>query len=137
MSSRKKKHSVLSWCLLSCLVASAVTLNGCSRSHDETISGVQIPIPAGVAKSPQQGIELALPGFGGAQISYKGNVEPEKVMDFYKKEMPDRGWQPAAGLLTKGGMLSYTKEGKAVVIMVGSKDSKTTALTIMVGGAPR
>jgi hypothetical protein len=113
-----------------------VTLAGCSGSYEETIAGVQVPIPGGVTKSPQQGIELALPGFGGAQVSYEGNVEPENIMAFYKKEMPARGWQPAAGILTKGGMLSYTKEGKAAVIMVGPKDGKT-ALTIMVGGAPR
>jgi hypothetical protein len=89
-----------------------------------------------VTKSPQQGIEVALPGFSGAQVSYEGNIEPEKIIDFYKKEMPARGWQPAAGILTKGGMLSYTKEGKAVMIMAGPKDGKT-ALTIMVAGAPR
>jgi hypothetical protein len=136
MLPEKRKNSILLSCLLSWLVASAVTLAGCSRSHEETIAGVQVPIPGGLTKSPQQGIELALPGFGGAQVSYEGNVAPEKVMDFYKKEMPDRGWQPAAGILTKGGMLSFTKEGKAVMIMVGPKDGKT-ALTIMVGGAPR
>jgi hypothetical protein len=136
MSLGKKKNSILLSYLLSWLVAGAVTLGGCSGSHDETIAGVQVPVPRGMTKSPQQGIELALPGFGGAQVSYEGNVEPEKLMDFYKKEMPNHGWQPAAGILTKGGVLSYTKEGKAVVIMVGSGNGKTS-LTIMVGGAPR
>ena len=124
-------------CFFVCsLLASAVTLTGCSGPKEETIGGVQVPIPRGVIKSPQQGIQLALPRFGGAQASYDGNVEPQKIMDFYKKEMPARGWQAAGGLLIKGGMLSYTKEGKAVMIIVGAKDSQTV-LTIMVGGAPR
>jgi hypothetical protein len=114
----------------------AIVASGCSRSYDETIAGVQIPIPHGMAKSPEQGIQLALPGFGGAQVSYEGNVAAEEVVAFYKKEMPERGWQSAAGILGKGGMLSYTKESKAVVVMVGSKDGKT-ALNIMVGGVPR
>jgi hypothetical protein len=114
----------------------AIVASGCSRSYDETIAGVQIPIPRGMAKSPEQGIQLALPGFGGAQVSYEGNVAAEEVVAFYKKEMPERGWQSAAGILGKGGMLSYTKESKAVVVMVGSKDGKT-ALNIMVGGVPR
>lgn len=130
------KNSALLFCLVCWSVASAVALMSCSGSYEETIAGVQVPIPRGVTKSPEQGIQLTLPGFGGAQVSYEGNLEPEKIMDFYKKEMPARGWQAAAGILTKGGMLSYTKEGKAVVIMVGPKDGQT-ALTIMVGGAPR
>jgi len=131
-----KGSALLLFCLVCWFVANAVTLTGCSGSYEETIAGVQIPIPRGVTKSPQQGIQLALPGFGGAQVSYEGNLEPEKIIAFYKKEMPARGWQPAAGIIIKGGMLSYAKEGKAVVIMVGSQDGQT-ALTIMVGGAPR
>ena len=121
---------------VSWLVVTVLILSGCSGAYDETIAGVQIPIPRGMTKVPQQGIELALPGFGGAQASYEGSVEPEKVVAFYKKEMPERGWQSAAGILGKGGMLSYTKEGKALVVMIGTKDGQT-ALTLMVGGAPR
>lgn len=133
---KRKSKAILLSCLLSWCVASAVTLAGCNGSHEETIAGVQIPIPRGMTKASRQGIELALPGFGGAQTSYEGDVEPDKVVEFYKKEMGNRGWQPAAGILTKGGMLSYTKEGKAVVILVGPGNGKTS-LTIMVGGAPR
>ena len=129
-------HSALSLRFVSWLVGTVLILSGCSGSYDETIAGVQIPIPRGMAKAPEQGIELALPGFGGAQANYEGSLEPEKVVDFYKKEMPKRGWQSAAGIISKGGMLSYTKEGKGVVVMVGAKDGRT-ALTIMVGGAPR
>ena len=129
-------NSALLLRFVSWLVAAVLILSGCGGSYEETIAGVHVPIPRGMTKSPQQGIELALPGFGGAQASYEGSVEPEKVVAFYKKEMPERGWQSAAGILGKGGMLSYTKEGKALVVMIGTKDGKT-ALTLMVGGAPR
>ncbi len=129
-------NSALSARIVSWFFVAALILSGCSGSYDETIAGVHIPIPRGMTKSPQQGIELALPGFGGAQTAYEGSVEPEKVVAFYKKEMPARGWQSAVGILGKGGMLSYTKEGKALVVMIGTKDGKT-ALTLMVGGAPR
>ncbi len=116
--------------------AAAISLSGCSRSHEETIAGIAVPIPAGMTKSPQQGIGFALPGFGGAQAIYEGSMEPEKVIDFYKKELPGRGWQEAASMVGRGGMLSYTREGKALVLMIGSQDGKTS-LSIMVGGAPR
>ncbi len=118
-----------------CLLVAGI-FSGCARSHEETIAGVSVPIPRGMTKSPQQGIQLTLPGFGGAQANYEGSVEPEKVVAFYKKEMPERGWQPAPGILAKGGMLSYTKEGKALVVMIGTQDGKTT-LTFMISGAPR
>ena len=131
-----KRNPALSARIVSLFFVAALILSGCSGSYEETLAGVQVPIPRGMTKSPQQGIELALPGFGGAQAGYEGSVEPEKVVAFYKKEMPERGWQSAAGILGKGGMLSYTKEGKALVVMIGTKDGKTS-LTLMVGGAPR
>lgn len=131
-----EKKSALSARIVSLFFVAIVISSGCGGSYEETIAGVHVPIPRGMTKSPQQGIELALPGFGGAQASYEGSVELEKVVAFYKKEMPERGWQSAAGILGKGGMLSYTKEGKALVVMIGTKDGKT-ALTLMVGGAPR
>ncbi len=116
------------------LFAAVVISSGCGGSREETIAGVSVPIPRGMTKSSQQGISLALPGFGGAQANYEGTLEPEKVVDFYKKEMPERGWQSAASILGKGGMLSYTKEGKTLAVMIGTQDGKT-ALTLVVGGA--
>jgi hypothetical protein len=47
--------------------------------------------------------------------------------------MPDRGWTPNLSLISRGGMLAYTKEGKSVLVTVGRNDGKTT-LTITVGG---
>lgn len=131
-----KNNPPLSACIVSLFFVTIVILSGCGGSYEETIAGVKVPIPRGMTKSPQQGLQLALPGFGGAQVNYEGNIAPEKVVAFYKKELPERGWQPAAGILGKGGMLSYAKEGKALVVMIGTQDGKT-ALTLMVGGAPR
>jgi hypothetical protein len=131
-----KINSDLSVSIVAVVLFAAIISSGCSRSHEETIAGVPVPIPAGMTKTPQQGIAVALPGFGGAQANYEGSVEAEKVVDFYKKELPGRGWQSAAGIVGKGGMLSYTKEGKTLVVMIGSQDGKTS-LALMVGGAPR
>jgi hypothetical protein len=132
----RENNSALLLRFVSWLVVAVLILSGCGGSHEETIAGVHVPIPRGMTKSPHQGLQLTLPGFGGAQANYQGNLEPEKVVAFYKKEMPERGWQPAAGILGKGGMLSYTKEGKALVVMIGTQDGKTS-LTFMIGGAPQ
>jgi|SRR5213594_193175 len=99
---------------LTCWFCMAVMLAGCDGSHDETVGGLQVPIPGGMTKSEEKGVELSIPGFGGAQASYRGKLEPNQVVDFYKKEMPARGWKPSIGVLSQGGMLTYVKEGKSL-----------------------
>ena len=117
-------------------VVLTLSLAGCSSSYEETVAGVKIPIPSGMKKSQTKGIELSLPGFGGAQTSFQGNLEPDKIIDFYKKEMPNRGWRPNMELTSKGGMLTYTKENQTVVVMV-TKGDGGSSLSITVGGTGR
>ena len=117
-------------------VVLTLSLAGCSSSYEETVAGVKVPIPNGMTKSQAKGIQLSLPGFGGAQASFQGNLEPDKIVEFYKKEMPSRGWQPNMELISKGGMLTYTKENQTVVVMV-SKGAGGSTLSITVGGTGR
>lgn len=105
-------------------------------SYEETVGGVKVPIPNGMTKSQAKGIQVSLPGFGGAQASFQGNLEPEKIVEFYKKEMPSRGWQPNMELTSKGGMLTYTKENQTVVVMATKSDGGSN-LSITVGGIGR
>ncbi len=119
---------------LTCCFCMAVMLAGCDGSHDETVGGLQVPIPGGMTKSEEKGVELSIPGFGGAQASYRGKLEPNQVVDFYKKEMPARGWKPSIGVLSQGGMLTYAQEGKSLIVMVG-KSNGDTNMTITVGAA--
>ena len=106
---------------------------GCNKSYDEKIAGVEIPIPRGMKKSDGTGVEVALLGFGGGQSSFRGQLEPGKVIEFYEKEMPSRGWQPNAGVISQGGMLTYAKDNRTVIIMVGGNNDATT-MTVTVGG---
>jgi len=118
------------------LIGLTLIFAGCSSSYEETVAGVKIPIPSGMKKSQTKGIELSLPGFGGAQTSFQGNLEPDKIIDFYKKEMPNRGWRPNMELTSKGGMLTYIKENQTVVVMV-TKGDGGSSLSITVGGTGR
>ena len=86
---------------------------GCGGARDETVAGVVVPVPRSMERLSGQGIELSLPGFGGGQASFLGNMAPEEIIEFYKKEMPARGWQSGTSLLGRGGMLTYSKEAKA------------------------
>jgi hypothetical protein len=46
------------------LLAMILIFAGCSKSYDEKIAGVEIPIPRGMKKSDGAGVEVALLGFG-------------------------------------------------------------------------
>jgi hypothetical protein len=118
------------------LSAMVLIFAGCSRSYDEKIAGVEIPIPRGMKKSDGAGVEVALLGFGGGQSSFRGQLEPGKVIEFYEKEMPSRGWQPNLGVISKGGMLTYAKDARTVMIMIGGNNGVTT-MTVTLGGTGR
>lgn len=119
-----------------CIICIAVGMSSCGGPHEETVGGVKIPIPGGMTRSQESGIEVSLPGFGGAQATYQGKLAPETVIDFYRKEMTARGWQPSLGLVSKGGMLTYVKDSTTVIITVGKTDNGT-GMTIIAGGTQR
>ena len=114
----------------------ALLAPGCSGSYEDTVAGVKVPIPSGMTKSQGKGIELSLPGFGGAQASFQGGMAPDKVIEFYKQEMPARGWEASIGVVSSGGMIAYSKENKTVVVMVTKSDGGSS-LSITVGGTER
>ena len=107
---------------------------GCtaSQTREETIGETTIPIPGGMERVEGGKIELALPGFGGGRAVYQGRVRPEEVVKFYQTAMPERGWKENASIVSQGGALAFSKEGRSVVITVGSVDRGAT-LDIIVG----
>jgi hypothetical protein len=119
-----------------CLIWLTISVSSCGGSYEETVGDVKIPIPRGMTKSQQKGMELSLPGFGGALAAYEGKMAPDSVVEFYRQEMPARGWEPSLGLLSQGGMLTYVKDQKTVIVTVGKTDSGTS-MTITVAGAQR
>ena len=107
---------------------------GCGGSRDETIAGVEIPVPAAMTQSAAKPIEMSLLGFGAGQATFHGSMDPEKIVEFYKEKMPARGWQPNMNLRGGSAMLAYSKEGKTLLIGVSRQEGKTH-LTLAVGGA--
>jgi len=107
---------------------------GCSagQPHEEVIGETTIPIPGGMERVEGGGVELALPGFGGGRAVFQGRVRPEEVVKFYRTEMPGRGWKENASIVSQGGALAFSKEGRSVVVTVVSAESGTT-LDILVG----
>ena len=116
-----------------CTFFLVLLLHACGGSREETIGGVNVPVPNQMKKSDSGGVDVSLLGFRGASASFQGDTDPDKVIEFYKKEMPQRGWTPNMTLVSRGGMLAYSKEGKSVLIATG-KNEGTTTLNITVGG---
>ena len=107
--------------------------SGCGGSYEETISGVKIPVPKAMTRRSEQPVEMTFLGFGAGQASFHGNMDTDKIVDFYKKEMPARGWQPNMNVQSGDAMLAYSKEGKTMLVAV-SKEKDGTNLTLTVGG---
>jgi hypothetical protein len=108
-------------------------LFACGGSRDETVSGVTLPVPKAMKKGVEKPVELSFLGFGAGQATFHGDMETEKIVEFYKKELPARGWQQSMNLQTGSTLLAYTKEGKTVLIGVGKQD-RETVLSLTVGG---
>ena len=60
-------------------------------------------------------------------------MDSAKLIEFYKKELPARGWQESMNLRSGGAMLAYSKEGKTLLIGI-SKQNEETVLSLTVGG---
>jgi len=111
----------------------AVILTACAGSRDETISGVTVPVPSAMKKGSEKPVEISFLGFGAGQVTFHGAMETTKLVEFYQKEMPARGWQPSMNLLSGGAMLAYSKDGKSVLIGIGKQNGETV-LSLTVGG---
>ena len=111
----------------------SLLLSACGGSSDETISGVTIPVPSAMKKGSEKPVEFSFLGFGAGQVTFHGNMETDKLIEFYKKEMVSRGWQPSMNLRSGGAMLAYSKDGKSVMIGIG-KQNDETVLSLTVGG---
>ena len=108
-------------------------LSACGGSRDETVAGATLPVPSAMKKSADKPVEIAIFGFGGGQASFHGDMESAKLVEFYKKELPARGWQESMNLVSGGAVLAYSKDGKTVLIGI-SKDDKGSVLSLTVGG---
>jgi len=124
--------------LLPFLVATflLILVSGCNRSYEETISDLKVPVPKAMIRSSEKPVEMTFLGFGAGQASFHGNMDTDKIVEFYKKEMPARGWQPGMNVQSGGAMLAYSKEGKTILVSI-SKEKSETSLTLTVGGVGR
>ena len=110
-----------------------ILASSCATSRDETIGGVTVPVPSAMKKSAEKPLEVSILGFGAGQATFHGNMESAELVEFYKKELPARGWQENMKLLSGGAMLAYSKDGKTLLIGI-SKQDKDTVLSLTVGG---
>ena len=126
----------LNLCVIMIAVFYAFDLSGCGGSYEDTIAGVTVPVPKSMTKSSEAPVEMKFFGFGAGQASYHGKMESDQIIEFYKKELPARGWQPSASMRGGGAMLAFSKEAKTLMVAVG-KQNDETSLTVIVGGTGR
>lgn len=114
----------------------AFGFSACGGSYEDTIAGIAVPVPKSMTKSSQAPVEMKFFGFGAGQASYHGKMASDKIVEFYERELPARGWQPGASMRAGGAMLAYSKEAKTLMVAIG-KQNDETSLTLTVGGTGR
>jgi lysophospholipase L1-like esterase len=127
------RHSLLPFLVATFLL---ILVSGCNRSYEETISDVKVPVPKAMTRSSEKPVEMTFLGFGAGQATFHGNMDTDKIVEFYKNEMPARGWQRDMDVRSGGAMLAYSKEGKTMLVAI-SKEKSETSLTLTVGGVGR
>lgn len=121
------------WTVLGILL---VLSSACARSYEETIAGVTVPVPKAMKRGNEKPAEMSLLGFGAGQATFHGKMDTDEIVEFYKKELPARGWRPNMNLRSGGAMLGYSKEGHTLLIGIGKQES-ATVLTLTVTGLTR
>ena len=107
--------------------------SACAGSRDETVGGVTVPVPSAMKKGAEKPVEVSIFGFGAGQASFHGSMKSADVVEFYKKELPARGWQESMNLRSGGAVLAYSKEGKTLLIGISNQKDETV-LSLTVGG---
>ena len=115
------------------LLTALLLFGACAGSRDETVGGVTLPVPNAMKPGAGKPVEISLLGFGAGQATFHGAIDSAKLIEFYKKEMPARGWQESANLRGGGAILAYRKDGKTVMIGI-SKANEGSELSLTVGG---
>ena len=64
-------------------------------------------MPKALAKNSEKPAEMSFLGFGAGQASFHGNMETDKIVEFYQKELAARGWQPNMNMQSGDAMLAY------------------------------
>ena len=95
---------------IAAVLALIVSTSSCGGSYEETISGVAIPVPKAMSRGSDKPVEMNFFGVGAGQASFHGDMDAEKIVEFYKKEMPARGWQPNMSL--RSGSTSCIQQGR-------------------------
>ena len=109
----------------------AFGFSACGGSYEDTIAGIMVPVPKPMAKSSEAPVEMKFFGFGAGQSTYYGKMESDKIVEFYKRELPARGWQPGATMRSGGAMLAYSKDAETLMVAIG-KQNDETSLTLTV-----
>jgi hypothetical protein len=126
----------IAWRRCTALVTLLLLSSACARSYDETIAGVTVPVPKAMKRGSEKPAEMSLLGFGAGRATFQGNMDTDEIVEFYKKELPARGWQSNMNLRSGGAMLAYGREGHTLLIAIGKQES-TTVLTLTVTGLTR
>lgn len=91
-----------------------------------------IPIPGGFRPLPQNSYSFESSGVRVGVLKYRGKVNPDQVVNFYKEQMPMYNWVLLNVIEYGQRMMNFDRETESCIISLEPKGS-ATILTISLG----
>ena len=91
-----------------------------------------VPIPVGFKSMPQDSYSFESSGVRVGVLKYRGKVNPEQVVNFYKEQMPMYNWALLNVIEYGQRLMNFERETETCIISLDPKGS-STMLTISLG----
>lgn len=117
--------------LITMVAGGCATGNGINTYSSSNESGAQnlrfpdIPVPAGFSLVPADSFILETPDTRAGQLVYAGYTDFQNVVRFYRKHMPNHGWQLLSSIERGEAALNYEKPGWSAVVFIRTSYFKT------------
>ncbi len=95
-----------------------------------------IPVPVGFKFIPEDSYSFESSGVRVGLLKYKGKVNLDYVVNFYKEQMPMYNWNLLNSIEYGQRVLNFDREQESCIIAMASKGS-STVLTISLGPKSR
>ena len=91
-----------------------------------------VPIPVGFKSMPQDSYSFESSGVRVGVLKYRGKVNPEQVVNFYKEQMPMYNWMLLNIVEYGQRLMNFEREGESCIISLDPKGNNIV-LTISLG----
>ncbi|MFA5199044.1 MAG: hypothetical protein WC432_05850 [Candidatus Omnitrophota bacterium] len=102
--------------LILCVISGCATSSDSRLEPQSTLKFSDLPIPVGMKALPQESYSFENAGVRAAVLRYQGKGDIEKVLSFYKEQMPMYNWNLINAIEYGQRLLNFEREGESCII---------------------